>query len=242
MKTLLLTTILPKLMKGNNWLYILLVILATMLYFSQRSRTTWKNTAEARETIITATQREYKDAQDRWVNETTRWQVTARDLKAANNSLNRSLEDKDFQITQQQRELGRIYQIAEEQGRRIRDLESANIAEMEARNQLNTKLRFLEDSLGNMRVEIDSIITNHLEIGFEFIPPDSLAVGHIYRNKIYTLVEIRAQRRDDGSKRWPFGNWIWLWGSESNVSVTSEDPDARITNNVSIQLRGNRIR
>jgi hypothetical protein len=243
---LALTSLLPivfKVIKNPIILLTLLVfILCSMLYYTHQNKEMWKNTAKQKDVILNTQQKEYKDAQGRWVNVTHTWQVTARDLKIANDNLNKSLNDKNIQISQQQKELAFIFKLAQEQGRRIKDLESAHVAEMEAINNLMTKLRLFEDSLGNITFIIDSIITKHLVLGFEFIPPDSLAVGHIYRNKIYTLVELRANRRENGNKKWPFGNWLWLWGSETITSVTSEDPDARITNNISIKLNNKTIK
>jgi len=219
-------------------LFSIIAALAVLFYIQRLTISNLKDTIDAKETIITAKQQIYKNDSGRWVNATNTWRVTAKDLKIANKLIEKANKDKTIQISTQQQELSNLYNRIQEQKIRMRDLESANAASMETINKLQTKLSIYYDSLGNLiDVRIDSIKTKFLSIKFNFIPPDSIQIQHKYRNTIYTFVEIRANRKENGKKHIFFGNWKWLWGRETITKTVSEDKNAKINNNIAVEIK-----
>lgn len=202
-----------------------------------------KKEVRNKETIINDVETSYKDKEGRFVSEKITWQIETSDLKEANELYKLSLKDSSIKISKQQKDLARLYGMAESQGKRLKDLESAHIADMEVINNLKTKLRILTDSTGHITgINIDTVKTKHLELSFIFNPPYDLEVKHKYSNSIGIIVDVHAKRKKDGSKQFPFGNSRFLWGSETSTSVMSEDTAAKIVNTISVKIKGKEVK
>ena len=73
-----------------------------------------------------------------------------------------------------------------------------------------------------------------LDIDFIF-KPDTIGIVSTYRNRFYTVVTLYPKLKKNGKKHWP--NWGWIWGYDDNSIVTSEDPRAEVSNQISIKFK-----
>jgi len=223
--------------KFTATLILIICVLSGTLIMTYEAKKAWKQDSIAKQVIIENEQIKYRDSQNRWVNESSVWDITFANLKNANTQLEKSLKDGSYKISEQQKQLGELYKIIKEYEIRNKDLQSASATQMNTINRLNTIINVLYDSVGNTIIQIDSINTKHLKINFTFTPPNNLSVLHSYQNTITSIVELRAKRKENGRKHFPLGNWKWLWGTEQKVYTTSEDTSAIITNNIQILFK-----
>lgn len=215
-----------------------IVIALMMSLISQCNKINILNeTIEDRNVIIENKEKTYRNTLNQMVNEITTWQLTANEFAQLNDVYKNNINNLNNRISNQVKEIGELNKIIKAQDIRLKDLTDASAATMAAYNKLKTEFSYYFDEDGNIILDIDTIKTEHLELTFRIDPPKNIEVEHKYWNTLYTLVEVRAKRRENGSKKWPFGNWIWLWGAESKTSVTSKDTSAIITNNVHIQFK-----
>lgn len=167
-------------------------------------------------TVVNTVERRYQDAQGRHIMETSQWTVRVREMER--------LRRKDTSlISAQQREIVDLYNRVRDVVPNAKNVESATAVDI--KSESTHTVEYVKDT--NCIPVIPPIVTPHLNLTFTFTE-DRLTVNHVYRNKLYVVLDRRKERENGDYVKYP--RLPWHWGKEwlYKASVTSEDTSATI--------------
>lgn len=132
-------------------------------------------------------------------------------------------------LSQKEHELNEAYQTIKDLKIRQKNTENYIKNELISRDSIRTELVFLNCD----EIEIKPIKKEFIEIDFVQID-NFLDVKYKYIASIETVISRYPKLKHNGKKHFP--NWGRLWGWDYKTTSTTKDPNATITNIVSIEF------
>jgi len=203
--------------------YIILIgIIVGLILFgiwSNSERIKNKQIISEKENIISTKEQLIKNEKGQNASITNTWLLKYSELEKANS------KEKNLRSDIEQK-LSEAYENIEQYKRKNKDLITYYSALLEAKDTIYQPMPgdcFLKP-----------IKTKFIDI--DFIYKDSLVgTTYNYHTGINTLVLLSPKLKENGKKHWP--NWGWLYGWDKKSITTVEDPNAKLTNQVSIEFK-----
>lgn len=198
----------------------IIICLISFGYWANSERIKEKKEKQEKITIIKTTEQLFQNKEGEWASSVKVWSLKYSELERAN-SKNKALRS-DYE-----QKLAEAYKEIENYKRKNKDLE----------HYISYKFGFTDTIYLPMNADcfIPNYRSKHLDIDFLFDKPDTIGVSPSYRNNMSTLITLYPKRKANGKKHWP--NWAFIWGYDDNSITTSEDPKAKITNQISIEFK-----
>lgn len=207
-------------MRGYLYLIAIIICLIAFGYWANSERIKERKEKKEKISILESKEQIFQNKQGEWASSVKVWSLKYSELEKAN-SKNKALRS-DYE-----QKLAEAYKEIESYKRKNKDLERYISYQFGFKDTIYLPL--------NKDCFIPPYRSKHLDIDFLYNHPDTIGIIPEYRNNMNTLITLYPKRKANGKKHWP--NWAFIWGYDDNSITTSEDPKARITNQISIKFK-----
>lgn len=206
-------------MRGYLYLIAIIIVLIAFGYWANSERIANKKIIAEKQTILTTKERLFTNQLQQHASEVKVWSIRYNELEAANEKNSEVRSDYEQKLAQ-------AYKDIELYKRKNKDLE----------HYISFNLNRTDTIYLPMQGEcyIPNYKSKFLDIDFIF-KPDSVKIIHDYRNRFTTLVTLFPKKKSNGKNHWP--NWGFIWGYDTYSIITSDDPRATVSNQVSIKFK-----
>lgn len=204
--------------------FILIAIAGLLVYsvITTISLSKHRKIASEKDNILKTKEQTYINKLGQVTSETKVWSQKYQELE---NAHAKSIAQGKKNISDYEARLSEAYSNIELYKRKERDLISYYSAQLNVSDTIYTVMSG------------DCVINpiNGKYLSLNFIPKnDSLGVDYRYKTGISTVVMLTPKRKSNGHKHFP--NWGFIWGWDK-VSITkADDPNASLTNQVSLEF------